>query len=212
MDFSPRGWLHSNLTPLSPWLKIRMIKEWNFSSLSSQTAKSCPWACKLSKWEHCREVIAFINILLLFAHYWGSKVEGHKVTIVSPLGPSLASAFWVCQRPCFMTPESPALSDHLSTCPCVFCSWWPFACPPEFLGLDLQRLPALFGMSSSSHELFSPGRDFSQGICASTLGAHTATAGRGGRASRQVMLSLQQLLRQGKIIPAHHGSQRMSLL
>ena len=52
MGFIPRGRQHSNSTPLSPRLKIRMIREWNLSSLSSQTAKPCRWTQEFSKQTH----------------------------------------------------------------------------------------------------------------------------------------------------------------
>ena len=50
--FHPQGTIHSNSTPLSPRLKIRMIREWNLSSLSSQTAKPYRWTREFSKQTH----------------------------------------------------------------------------------------------------------------------------------------------------------------
>ena len=49
-------------------------------------------------------------------------------------------------------------------------------------------------------------------LTAFTSGAHIATAVRADRAGTQVKLSLQQLLRHGKITPANKRTKRMSVL
>ena len=94
------------------------------------------------------------------------------------------------------------LSDHLSTGLCIFSSWGPTARPPEFLRLCLQMPSALFGMSFSSHSLFSAFRDLSRGLHCSCIMCSCCQSREKTASHGQVKLSLQQFLRCGKIIPA----------
>lgn len=142
-----------------------MIKEWNLSSLSSQTARPCPWTCKWSKRASTLEEKNCLHtyfdghppiIKAVRLRATGSLLDLHWF----PLWPVLFG--WV--RVQANGSESSDRSDRLPVCPCIFCSWWQFACPPEFLRLGLQMPSALFGMSSSCHSLFPPIRDVSHGI------------------------------------------------
>lgn len=136
-----------------------MIKEWNLSSLSSQTAKLLAWTWELSKHAHWRKMCLFKYFdqfpPIIKAVRWKttrSALDPHWVLL-------WPTAFWMKR-----------LWSHLSSlkpiCSCVSVfssSWWWFACHSELLRLDVPVPSALFGMSSSSHSLFSPAGDLSHG-------------------------------------------------
>lgn len=178
-----------------------MVKEWNLSSLSFRTARPCSWACKLSTQANTLEKN---NCPHEYFDRYPPMIKAIKLRATRSLLDSIGSFSGWSESMLKATPKTFALSDHLSTCCCVFCSRWRFAgwisncclhyfeCPLHLTACSLQP-----GISPMAFTAFS-------------VGAHIAAAVRGDRASGQLKLSLQQLPRRGKIIPADQRIQRMS--